>query len=90
MTPSPPLRAAVLAARRTSTVRDVEVRSGGIDLGQLLKFAGLVDTGGDAKALLSEGVVKVNDVVDERRGRTLRDGDVVTVPDADPVRVVEV
>jgi len=29
-------------------------------------------------------------VVDERRGRTLRDGDIVTVPDADPVRVVEV
>ena len=71
-------------------MRDVEVRSGGIDLGPLLKCAGLVDTGGDAKALLSEGVVKVNDVVDERRGRTLRDGDIVTVPDADPVRVVEV
>ncbi len=71
-------------------MRDVEVRAGGIDLGQLLKFAGLVDTGGDAKALLSEGVVLVNDVVDERRGRTLRDGDVVTVPAADPIRVVEV
>ncbi len=71
-------------------MRDVEVRAGGIDLGQLMKFAGLVDTGGDAKALLSEGVVLVNGEVDARRGRTLRDGDVVTVPGQDPVRVVEV
>ena len=71
-------------------MRDVEVRAGGIDLGQLMKFAGLVDTGGDAKALLAEGVVLVNDEVDMRRGRTLRDGDVVTVADEEPVRGVEV
>ncbi len=71
-------------------MRDVEVRAGGIDLGQLLKFAGLVDTGGDAKALLADGVVEVNGEVDTRRGRTLRDGDVVAIPDEDPVRVVEV
>ena len=71
-------------------MRDVEVRAGGIDLGQLMKFAGLVDTGGDAKALLAEGVVLVNDEVDMRRGRTLRDGAVVTVADEEPVRVVEV
>ncbi|MGI9186405.1 MAG: RNA-binding S4 domain-containing protein [Gaiellales bacterium] len=71
-------------------MRDVEVRAGGIDLGQLMKFAGLVDTGGDAKALLQDGVVLVNGEVDTRRGRTLRDGDVVTVADEEPVRVVEV
>jgi ribosome-associated protein len=70
-------------------MRDVEVRAGGIDLGQLLKFAGFADTGGDAKALLAEGVVRVNDEVDARRGRTLRDGDVVAVGDEEPVRVVE-
>ena len=71
-------------------MRDVEVRAGGIDLGQLMKFAGLVNTGGDAKALLAEGVVLVNGEVDLRRGRTLRDGDVVAVADEEPVRVVEV
>jgi ribosome-associated protein YbcJ (S4-like RNA binding protein) len=71
-------------------MRDVEVRAGGIDLGQLMKFAGIVDTGGHAKALLADGVVLVNGEVDTRRGRTLRDGDVVTVADEEPVRVVEV
>ena len=70
-------------------MRDVEVRAGGIDLGQLLKFAGLADTGGDAKALLADGAVSVNGEVDTRRGRTLRDGDVVAVTGEDPVRVVE-
>ena len=70
-------------------MRDVAVRAGGIDLGQLLKFAGLADTGGDAKALLADGAVSVNGEVDTRRGRTLRDGDVVSVAGEDPVRVVE-
>ncbi|MEY4225301.1 MAG: hypothetical protein RL190_58 [Actinomycetota bacterium] len=69
-------------------MRDVEVRPGGIALGQLLKFAGLADTGGDAKALLAAGGVTVNGAVEERRGRTLADGDVVEVAGQEPVRVV--
>lgn len=69
-------------------MRDVEVRPGGIALGQLLKFAGLADTGGDAKALLAAGDVSVNGAVEERRGRALADGDVVEVAGQEPVRVV--
>ncbi len=69
-------------------MRDVEVRPGGIALGQLLKFAGLADTGGDAKALLAAGDVTVNGAVEERRGRSLVDGDVVEVAGQEPVRVV--
>ncbi len=70
-------------------MRDVEVRPGGIDLGQLLKFAGLADTGGDAKALLADGRVTVNGEPEARRGRRLAHGDTVAVGDAEPVRVVE-
>lgn len=69
-------------------MRDVEVRPGGIALGQLLKFAGLADTGGDAKALLADGAVTVNGAPEARRGRTLVDGDVVAVDGQEPVRVV--
>ena len=69
-------------------MRDVEVRPGGIALGQLLKFAGLADTGGDAKALLAAGGVTVNGAVEERRGRALVDGDVVEVAGQESVRVV--
>jgi ribosome-associated protein len=63
-------------------VEDFSPRDGMIRLGQLLKAAGLVDTGGEAKALLAEGDVTVNGEVETRRGRQLRTGDVIAVGDA--------
>ena len=52
-----------------------------IRLGQFLKLADLVESGGDLKPLLAEGLVKVNDEVETRRGRQLSRGDVVTLAD---------
>jgi ribosome-associated protein len=69
-------------------VRDIAVRPGGIELGQLLKLAGVADTGGDAKALIAAGLVRVNGEVETRRGRALAEGDVVEADGAEPVRVV--
>jgi ribosome-associated protein len=60
-------------------VREVPVRDEGIRLGQLLKLAGLADSGGEARALLEEGAVTVNGELEARRGRQLRRGDVVAV-----------
>lgn len=68
-----------LVAELEAPVRDVPV-SGEIRLGQFLKRAELVDTGAEAKALITEGEVLVNDEVDTRRGRQLADGDVVRTP----------
>jgi ribosome-associated protein len=59
--------------------RDIPIRGEGIRLGQLLKFAGIVDSGGEAKDLLETGGVRVNDQPEQRRGRQLGRGDVVTV-----------
>ena len=53
-----------------------------IRLGQLLKAAGLVDSGGEAKAVLAEALVTVNGEVETRRGRQLHPGDVVALGDA--------
>ena len=58
-------------------MRDVGIRDESIRLGQLLKLAGLIDTGSDAKLLLDDGVVTVNGEVERRRGRQLHIGDVV-------------
>lgn len=55
------------------------MRDDGIRLGQLLKLAGLVDTGADARAVLEAGEVTVGGRVETRRGRQLRPGDVVAV-----------
>jgi ribosome-associated protein len=69
-------------------VRDVAVRDGVIGLGQLVKLAGLADSGADAKALCASGVVRVNDAMETRRGRRLVVGDVVRVAQAPAVRIV--
>jgi ribosome-associated protein len=60
-------------------IQDVPIRGDMIRLGQLLKLAGVVGGGGEAKALLSEGGVIVNGEAEDRRGRQLHPGDVVRV-----------
>ena len=60
-------------------MRDLPIRGESIRLGQALKLSGLAETGGEARALVEDGVVTVNDEVETRRGRQLRDGDVVAV-----------
>ena len=59
--------------------QDVPIRGETIRLGQLLKLAGVVDGGGEAKALLAEGGVTVNGEPEARRGRQLRAGDRIEV-----------
>jgi ribosome-associated protein len=61
---------------------EFHAREGMIRLGQLLKAAGLVDTGGEAKAVLGEGLVSVNGEPETRRGRQLHPGDEVRLGDA--------
>jgi ribosome-associated protein len=55
--------------------------SPGITLGQALKAANLVGSGGEAKVLVQAGEVLVNGEVETRRGRQLKEGDVVEVGD---------
>lgn len=49
-----------------------------IKLGQALKAAGYVESGVEAKIVIQNGEVKVNGETDDRRGRKLYDGDVVS------------
>ena len=67
-------------------MEDVEIRGEVIRLGQLLKLSGMAEDGGHAKQLLVGGEVLVNGEPEERRGRQLRDGDVVAAGD-EAVRV---
>ena len=53
------------------------LRGDHITLDALLKAAGLVTSGGEAKALIVDGAVRVNGEVELRRGRKLRGGDEV-------------
>jgi ribosome-associated protein len=70
-------------------VRTIELRSGedSIRLGQLLKLVDAVPTGAQVKDVLLSGVVSVNGEPEERRGRQLRSGDVVSVEGLEDVRI---
>ena len=52
-----------------------EIKTDFIKLDSLLKFAGLTGTGGEAKYVISEGMVKVNGEVCTQRGKKIRPGD---------------
>ncbi|WP_125709948.1 MULTISPECIES: S4 domain-containing protein YaaA [Lacticaseibacillus] len=67
----------------------VEISTEYITLGQLLKDAGIIDSGGQAKWFLAENRVLVNGEEDSRRGRKLRAGDTATLPDNTVITVVQ-
>ena len=60
-------------------MREIPIRGEMIRLGELLKLAGVVGTGGEAKLLLASEEVRVNGELENRRGRQLRAGDEVLV-----------
>jgi ribosome-associated protein len=70
-------------------VRTIDLRSGEdtIRLGQLLKLVDAVPTGAQVKDVLLSGDVRVNGEPEERRGRQLRRGDVVSVEGMEDVRI---
>ncbi len=66
-------------AQHNGGMHEVEISDSTIRLGQLLKLAGVAEHGAEAKALLEEGEVLVNDAVETRRGRQLTVDDEVSV-----------
>jgi ribosome-associated protein len=70
-----------------TTPQDVPIRGYTIRLGQLLKLAGVVDSGSEVKALLASEAALVNGEPETRRGRQLADGDSVRIAEHE-LRVV--
>ena len=58
-------------------MKNVEITTEFIKLQDLLKFASLVSTGGEAKIVIIEEEVKVNGEVCTQRGKKIRPGDTV-------------
>ncbi|MBS1715760.1 MAG: RNA-binding S4 domain-containing protein [Armatimonadetes bacterium] len=67
--------------------RTVTITTDHITLGQLLKLADVVGSGGEGKLLLEEGAVLLNGSVETQRGRKVRNGDRVTLPDGSCIDV---
>ncbi len=60
---------------------DFELKGEFIELNQLLKLAGVVDSGGAGKHLVAEGVVSVDGQQELRKTAKIRAGQVVTLGD---------
>ncbi len=58
---------------------EITIDSEFIKLDQFLKLADIASTGGHAKFLIQEGLVKVNGEIETRRGKKLRTNDIIEV-----------
>ena len=60
-----------------------------INLTQVLKLAGCVQSGGEAKAVIAEGLVRVNGEVELRKRRQMKAGDTVALEDGPTIVLKE-
>ncbi len=68
-------------------MEEIKIRDEFIKLGQLLKLADMVRTGLKRKYVITDGLVKVNGEVDDRRGRKVYEGDIVSY-DGKEIKVI--
>ncbi len=58
-------------------MKPIEIYREPVELYKLLKFEGLASSGGEAKTVIAEGLVKVNGEVETRKRRKIMAGDIV-------------
>ena len=63
----------------TKKPTEILINTDYITLGQFLKLADIIESGGEAKMFLAENEVKIDGEPDNRRGRKIRGGEVVEV-----------
>jgi len=66
----------------------VKIETDFIKLDQLIKFAGVVQTGGESKLMIKEGMVKVNGNIEFRRGKKIVKGDKIEIENIESFIVV--
>jgi ribosome-associated protein len=62
-------------------MRNVDITSEPIQLYKILKFEGLVSNGGEAKAAVAEGLVRVNGQTETRKRKQIVSGDIIEFGD---------
>ncbi|MBQ8121183.1 MAG: RNA-binding S4 domain-containing protein [Ruminococcus sp.] len=67
---------------------EIKIHTDFIKLDSLLKFAGVVETGGIAKEIIAEERIKVGGEVCTMRGKKIRPGDTVQIDEIDTQIVV--
>jgi ribosome-associated protein len=75
---------------KESACRTVVVSGRAINLTQLLKLVGCVESGGEAKAVIASGMVRVNGEVELRKRRQMRAGDTIELKDGPTIVLTDV
>ena len=58
---------------------EIVINTDYITLGQFLKLADIIQSGGEAKSFLAENKVEIDGISDNRRGRKLRGGEIIEI-----------
>ena len=58
---------------------EIVINTDYITLGQFLKLADIIQSGGEAKSFLAQNEVEIDGISDNRRGRKLRGGEILEV-----------
>jgi ribosome-associated protein len=58
-------------------MREVELTKEPVELFKILKFEGLVASGGEAKSVIAEGLVKINGEIEIRKRKQIVSGDII-------------
>jgi ribosome-associated protein len=61
----------------STEMRDVEITKEPVELFKILKFEGILSSGGEAKAAIAEGLVMVNGEVETRKRKKIVAGDII-------------
>jgi ribosome-associated protein len=69
-------------------MKEVAIWSEYITLGQLIKMLNYVGSGAEVKAYLADHVCEINGEPDQRRGRKIRPGDKVKMPDGAEIEII--
>lgn len=69
-------------------MKEISITTDYIKLDQFLKLCAVAQTGGQAKLMISEGMITVNGVVAFERGKKIRKNDIVDIKDYDKFVVI--
>lgn len=75
--------------RGMKILNEIIINTEYITLGQLLKMTDAISSGGMAKWFLSEHEVFVNGELEDRRGRKLRDADIINIPGVGEFKIID-
>ena len=71
-----------------SNIEKIEIKTETIQLDQFLKWAGVLESGGQVKLMIEDEMILVNGIVETARRKKLHDGDVVEIKEMGSWQVV--